>query len=369
MRKISILAISITILVGVVFAQAPQQKGGGDITGPYDVVAGWPQNWCGAGFQIGSTAGIFAETPDRVMIFARGCLPALKEPGEPVPTRNASGYSLAAPADRHPRWDHVVTFVDRNGKMIESWEQHNKLFVRPHRILVNPHDPAHHYWLVDDGAHAIFKFTKDGKQLVQTIGTPGVPGNDQTHFSRPTDIVWMADGTFFVSDGYTNTRVVKFDKNGKFLTQWGMDGKGRDDETRPYYFDTVHAIAIDKQNRLYVSDREHSRLQIFDQNGKFLEAWPNVPRAYSLLMTDDQFLWSASGQTQKFTKYDLNGKLLSSWGTFGTMPGAFWGVHQFDVDSEGNLYTADVHVGRPQKFRPRPGVDRALLVGRATRGR
>ena len=129
----------------------------------------------------------------------------------------------------------------------------------------------------------------------------------------------------------------------------------------------MHALAIDKQNRIYVSDREHSRLQIFDQNGKFLDVWPNVPRPYSLLMTDDQFLWSASGQTQKFTKYDLNGKLLSSWGTFGTMPGAFWGVHQFHVDSEDNLYTADVHVGRPQKFRPRAGVDRALLIGQPAR--
>ena len=96
---------------------------------------------------------------------------------------------------------------------------------------------------------------------------------------------------------------------------------------------------------------------MFDENGKFLDAWPNMPLPYSLLMTDDQFLWSASGQTQKFTKYDLNGRLQedATWGTFGTIPGGFWGVHQFHVDSENNLYTADVHVGRPQKFRPRAG--------------
>jgi len=368
MKKITSFVALIATLLGIAgLVRAQQQKGGGDITGPYDLVAGWPQNWCGNGFQIGSTAGVWAESPDRVMIFARGCLPALKDMGEPVPTRNASGYSLTSPPDRQPRWDHIVNFVDRNGKLIESWEQHNKLFVRPHRILVNPHDPQRHYWLVDDGAHAIYKFTRDGKQLLQTIGTPMTPGNDATHFNRPTDIAFMADGTFFVSDGYVNTRVVKFDRDGKYVMHWGMDGKA-EGEMRPNYFDTVHAIVIDKQNRLYVSDREHSRIQIFDQNGKFLEAWPNVPRPYSLLMTDDQFLWSASGQTQKFTKYDLNGKLLSSWGTFGTMPGAFWGVHQFDVDSERNLYTADVHVGRPQKFRPRAGVDPALIIGQPLRG-
>ena len=80
----------------------------------------------------------------------------------------------------------------------------------------------------------------------------------------------------------------------------------------------------------------------------------------------DQYLWSADGTTQKFTKHDLNGKLLFSWGTFGAFPGGFWGVHQFHVDSEGNLYTADVHVGRPQKFRPKPGANPAHLIGRPT---
>jgi hypothetical protein len=137
-------------------------------------------------------------------------------------------------------------------------------------------------------------------------------------------------------------------------------------ETRPYYMNTVHAIVIDKKNRLYVSDRANHRVQIFDENGKFLDAWTGVPLPYSFLMTDDQYLWSASGQTSKFTKYDLNGRLLAAWGTFGIIPGGFWGVHQFHVDSENNLYTADVHVGRPLKFRPKPNLsaaERARLIG------
>ncbi len=281
-------------------------------------------------------------------------------------TRNASGYdwSQKDPA-RHPRRDHIVNIVDRNGRLIESWEQHNNLFVRPHRVLVNPYDPERHVWLVDDGAHAIYKFTRDGKTLVQTIGTRNTPGNDETHFARPTDVAWLPDGTFFVSDGYVNTRVVKFDRNGKYLTSWGMRGNPPN-ETRPYYMNTVHAIVIDKKNRLYVSDRANHRVQIFDENGKFLDAWTGVPLPYSFLMTDDQYLWSASGQTSKFTKYDLNGRMLAAWGTFGIIPGGFWGVHQFHVDSENNLYTADVHVGRPLKFRPKANLsaaDRARLIG------
>jgi hypothetical protein len=365
-RTLAVLAALALVLTSGGLAQTQQEKGGGDVTGPYDLVAGWPQNWCGQGHVIGSTAGIWAESPDRVFIFARGCLPALEDPGDLVPTRNASGYDLSQrDAARHPRWDHIVNVVDRNGRLIESWEQHNQLFVRPHRVLVNPYDPQRHIWLVDDGVHALYKFTRDGKQLVQTIGTPKMPGNDETHFARPTDIAFLPDGTFFVSDGYTNTRVVKFDRNGKYVTSWGMKGTPPN-ETRPGYMNTVHAIVADKQRRLYVSDRANHRIQIFDENGKFLDAWTRVPLPYSLLMTDDQFLWSASGLTQKFTKYDLNGRLQSSWGTFGVLPGGFWGVHQFHVDNEGNLYTADVHVGRPQKFRPKPGVDPARLIGRPT---
>jgi hypothetical protein len=293
----------------------------------------------------------------------------LEEPGALVPERNASGYdwSQKDPA-RHPRKDHIFNIVDRNGRLIESWEQHNSLFVRPHRVLVSPHDPERHVWLVDDGAHAIFKFTRDGK-LVQTIGTRGMPGNDETHFARPTDIAWLPDGTFFVSDGYVNTRVVKFTRDGKYVTSWGMRGNPPN-ETRPYYMNTVHAIVIDKKNRLNVSDRANHRVQIFDENGKFLDAWTGVPLPYSFLMTDDQHLWSASGQTSKFTKYDLNGRLLAAWGTFGIIPGGFWGVHQFHVDSENNLYTADVHVGRPMKLRPKanlPASERARLITAPTR--
>lgn len=351
-----------------------QEKGGGDETGPYDLVAGWPQSPCGAGYTWGSTAGIWAESPDRVFVFMRGCLPVIEKSesgGGPadsfIPSRNASGYDLSQkdPA-RHPRWDHVLNVFDRNGRLVESWEQHNKLFVRPHRVLIDPYDPERHVWLVDDGAHMVYKFTNDGKKLVMSLGEFRVPGNDDRHFGRPTDIAWLPDGTFFVSDGYTNTRVVKFDKNGKFLMAWGQPGTPPN-ETRPGYMNTVHAIAIDKNRRIYISDRANSRIQVFDENGRFLDAWPNIRRPYAVHMSDDQHLWVSDGITQKFLKFDLNGRLLYSWGTFGAFPGGFWGVHQFSVDSEGNLYTADVHVGRPQKFKPKPGADPSKLIGKAFR--
>jgi sugar lactone lactonase YvrE len=359
----------VTLALGVA-AQVPSEKGGGDEFGPYELVPNWPQNPCGEGYQQGSVGGIFAERPDRVLIFQRGCLPNLERPitsQSLVPERNASGFDLSQkdPA-RHPRWDNVLYIVDRDGKKIESWDQHNKLFVRPHKVLISPYDPQKHVWLVDDGAHAIYKFTNDGKKLVMQLGEVGVPGNDEKHFARPTDIAWLPDGTFFVSDGYVNTRVVKFDKDGKYLLTWGEKGTPPN-ETRPNYMNTVHSIAIDAKRRVYVADRANSRIQIFDENGKFLDLWTKIRRPYYILMAADQHLWIADGITQKFTKFDLTGKLLSSWGTFGAFPGGFWGVHQFSVDNEGNLYTADVHIGRAQKFRPKPGADPKLLVGQPVR--
>src|SRR5688572_32670559 len=114
MKKFIAAAAAFTVLLAIGGFAQTSQKGGGDITGPYDVVAGWPQNWCGEGFQIGATAGIWAETPDRVIVLARGCLPALDNPGDPVPTRNAAGYDLSQQdTTRHPRWDHIINFVDR----------------------------------------------------------------------------------------------------------------------------------------------------------------------------------------------------------------------------------------------------------------
>jgi peptidylamidoglycolate lyase len=368
MRRLLLLLLAVLIPVGTVLLA--QEKGGENETGPYELVPNWPQvqSVCGAGHTWGSTGGIFAESPDRVFIFQRGCLPVLQRSGRGaadsfIPERNASGYDLSQrDAARHPRWDHVLYIVNKEGRLVDSWEQHNKLFVRPHRVLINPADPEKHVWLIDDGAHSIYKFTNDGKKLVMTLGEFKVPGNDDKHFGRPTEVAWLPDGTFFVSDGYVNTRVVKFDKNGKFLMTWGQKGN-EPNETRPGYMNTVHAIQVGKDRRVYVSDRANSRIQVFDENGKFLDAWPNMRRPYSLLMSKDQHLWVTDGITQKVLKYDLTGKLLYSWGTFGAFPGGFWGVHQFHVDSEGSLYTADVHVGRPQKFRPKKGADPATLVG------
>jgi len=110
--------------------------------------------------------------------------------------------------------------------------------------LHQPYDAQKNVWVVDDHTHAIYKFSNDGKQLLQTIGTPNVPGADGTHFNRPTFMTWLPDGTFYVSDGYNGTRVAKFDASGRFLMDFGQNGDpGK--ETRPGYMNNVHGVAVD----------------------------------------------------------------------------------------------------------------------------
>ena len=97
---------------------------------------------------------------------------------------------------------HFILVVDGTGKVIEDWSQWNSLFGFPHAVRINPYDPDKHVWVVNRDSHQIHKFTRDGKQLVMTLG--GLfrdPGADERHFGLPADIAFLPDGTFFVADG------------------------------------------------------------------------------------------------------------------------------------------------------------------------
>jgi NHL repeat len=358
MRK---LLLSLVAIVGLSYLSVPapivaQEKGGDDRTGPYDVATGWPLPLPDKGYIWGSTGGIFAETPDKIFVANRG---ELKLPDK-LP-RNFTGFwgSFGEQATTPtPVFKNCIAIVDSSGKLIEAWTKWDHLFEDgrgPHSVLISPYDPQHNVWVVDDIHHQIFKFSNDGKELLMTLGQRDEPGNDDKHFKRPTDIAWLPDGTFFVSDGYGNTRVVKFDKDGKYLMTWGTPGTGNGQ------FNTPHSVTTDKNRRVYVSDRANNRIQVFDENGKYLDQFPNISAPYHIRVSDDGYLWAFSGPLDKFLKYDLNGHFLYGWGTHGTTPGLFWAVHEFSADSNGDLYTAEVFGGRPQKFIPRPGADPAHI--------
>jgi peptidylamidoglycolate lyase len=382
------------------FAAMPGEVGGQDVFGPYDVAAAWPKNISTVpGNEMwtwGAGQSVFAESPDRVFLLHRGQLPNIKRPEGKVypeagpaisfpvaqlPWRNASvGPRSALPGaldggdkDRgmpgvDHLWQNILVVANRNGDIVERWTQWDATFRRPHAVFISPYDAEKHVWVVDDYRQAIFKFTNDGKQLVMTLGEPNVAGNDDRHFSRPTFIAWLPDGSMFVADGYTNTRVVKFDADGKYVTSWGQPGNPPN-ETRPGYFNNVHGIATDPEtNQVFVNDRENRRIQVFDRDGGFLRAWSIGPAPVAdihlIYIGADRVLWAADRGTSKIIGYDLDGRLLYTWGTFGDFPGGMWGVHGMNVDQEGNFYVAEVGNGRVQKYTPRQGARPELLVGR-----
>ncbi len=326
-------------------------------TAYYDVHT-WPANFATPGYVRASNSGIFVESPDRIYLISRG---EVKLP-DPLPASfNGTIASLPDSGRLKPILRDCIIVANAKGEVLERWSQHDHLFAvggrGPHRIKINPYDPERHVWVVDDSGQQIFEFTHDGKQLVRVLGEAGVAGNDERHFGRPTDIAWLPDGTFFVSDGYANSRVVKFDKNGKYVTSWGTKG------TAPGEFNLPHGIDVDRNRRVYVADAHNSRIQVFDENGKFLDQWPNIWRPDYIMISADQHLWIATGATDMMLKYDLNGKLLEAWGKPGAGPGEFHDIHGFSVDSLGTFYAAEAAGGRTQKFTPKPGVDPAKLVG------
>jgi DNA-binding beta-propeller fold protein YncE len=268
---------------------------------------------------------------------------------------------------------HVLFAVDSAGNLVEDWPQHDALFESfcgrgPHKIKMSPYDPDKHVWVIDDQLHLIHKFTYDG-ELVMTLGTKGQRGRDAGKlFDRPTDIAWLPDGTFFISDGYGGVRVAKFDAEGNFIKDWGQ-APADPENPGPNEFRTVHSIAISADRRVYVADRGHRRIQIFDEEGKFLDMFSTGMRSspYYHLITEDQAVWVSDGGTNRFLKYDLNGYFQYGWGAPGRQPGQFQGPHQFSVDQDGNLYVAEVFNGRIQKFVPRPGADPAKMVGQEVR--
>jgi hypothetical protein len=391
------------------FSAVPGAIGEQDISGPYEVQQGWPKDLSTLPghekWTYGGARGVFAESPNRVFLLGGGELPKMARPqaklltdvGPSVqfpiaglPWRNANtasppgaGGSRQDPAKGmemwrgsaapfrelgvDARWHHSIIVVDAQGNITEDWTQWDNMFKRPHAVYISPYDAQKRVWIVDDHTHAIYIFSNDGKQLLQTIGTPNVPGADGTHFNRPTFMAWLPDGTFYVADGYNGTRVAKFDASGKFLLDFGMPGDpGK--ETRPGYMNNVHGVAVDVETRrVFVNDRDNNRIQIFDENGKYLSEWKITVRPSSLhyvVIGDDRKLVTFDRNTHKMLKYELDGRLIYSWGTLGDFPGTLWGVHGMATDQEGNLYVAEVDAGRFQKFRPRAGANPAALLGK-----
>ena len=182
------------------------------------------------------------------------------------------------------RTENPVLEFDTTGKLLKSFGA--GMFIFPHGIYV---DKDNNVWVTDaqamdgKGGHKVIKFSQDGKVLM-TLGTPGIPGAGTNSFNQPSDVIVAPNGDIFVADGHggeSNARIMKFDKDGKFLMTWGKKGTG------PGEFDIPHSLAFDSQGRLFVADRNNNRIQIFDQQGKFVAEWKQFGRPSGLYIKND----------------------------------------------------------------------------------
>ncbi len=294
-----------------------------------EVVSGWPQ--LPEKHVLGFCAGVAVDAQDRVFVFHR------------------SGRVWANPFSKEPIAAPTVSVMDgASGKLLATWGENR--FLMPHGLTV---DHESNLWLTDVGLHQVFKFSPDGKVLL-TLGEARVPGNDHAHFNLPTDVAVLRDGSFYVSDGYKNTRVMKFSAEGEFEFEWGTKGKGTGE------FNLPHGICVDAQDRVIVCDRENERLQVFDARGGFLLEWkgPQIGKPYGVAAASGGRIFAIDGgspslkPTERGKAVELNeqGRLIDTFGSFGKNPGQFQLGHDIAIGPDGAVYIAEGTGARVQKF-------------------
>jgi DNA-binding beta-propeller fold protein YncE len=359
------LGWSLTVLVAAaataaVAAMQTQEKGGTDEYGPYKPTENWIKPVRPGYVERG--ASVFAESPNRIIFTSD-----LEFPVKPPPSGDpkTAGLVPAPPGPPQPTSSdqhHFVMIVDAQGNVVDEWKQWDYLFRCPHEVQISPYDPEKNVWIADRDNSQVFEFSHDGKKLLLTMGEKGVIANDDVHFGRPSNISFTPDGSYYVSDGYANTRIIKFNKNNKRILTWGSEGSGHGQ-----FRVQVHDVAVDQQGRVYVADRGNDRVQIFDSNGKYLDEWDNIYKPSYIYITKDNYVWVLAGQLARLLKYDKNGHLLTYWGTAGPNDGMLSDPHGMSMDSDGNLYIANYSNYGTQtigivKFVPKPDADKSRLV-------
>lgn len=270
-----LLATIVTIAAQSAFTQSNVQPVN-DLPNPYTTVEGWAK--MPEGRTWGATSAVEIAPDGKSIWVAERC-----------GGNSCAGSNLPA----------VLKF-DETGKLVKSFGA--GMFIFPHGIHV---DRSGNVWVTDGvppGAanqqaaagkgHIVVKFSHEG-QVLLTLGKLGVAGEGPDTFNQPSDVITAPNGDIFVADGHggnTNARIVKFDKNGKFIKTWGKKGAG------PGEFDTPHSLAMDSRGRLFVADRNNNRIQIFDQDGKLLDEWRQFSRLSGIYIRND-ILYAADSES------------------------------------------------------------------------
>ena len=272
-----------------------------------------------AGANFGEVSGIALNSKGHIFVFNRGAKPLME--------------------------------FDGNGKFIRTLG--DGIFKATHGLRI---DSADNIWVTDIGLNVVLKLSPEGRVLM-VLGRSDKAGEflaqsysstllnyDAPLFNQPTDVAFDSAGNIFVTDGYGNSRIVKFDKNGKFIKTWGRKGNAAGE------FHLPHSIAFDSKDSMYVADRENDRIQIFDAEGGFIKEWTHVGDPWAIVITPDQFLYLADGKNERVLKMNLSGEILGALGEPGKGAGQFDFAHSLAVSSKGEIYVGEVLNWRVQKF-------------------
>src|SRR5262249_28158892 len=283
------------------------------------------------GHTIGETEGVALNSKKHLFVYTRS--------GNSGPARGATAAELFE--------------FDQTGKDIKEWGQNAYGFSFAQAVKVDKNDNV---WVVDEGSNMVMKFNPQGlvtmvlgrkdecmdylerfleearhtdPAAVTAVGAGAGRGGT---FNRPTDVTWDNDGNIFVSDGYNNSRVAKFTKDGDFVKSIGSRGPA------PGQFNTPHTIASDSKGNIYVGDRGNQRIQVFDPDLNPIRIISNVRAPWAICITPpnaqgQQFLYS-SDAGGKIYKVDLEGNMLGWFGTTGKKVGQFYWTHEMHCVSE-----------------------------------
>jgi len=241
---------------------------------PYRSVENWAR--MPEGRTCGASAGVYVDPTGTSVWVAERC-----------------GANTCVGSDLPP----ILRF-DMSGRLLKAFGA--GMFVFPHGIFV---DQEGNVWVTDgqgkDGkGHQVFKFSPEGKVLL-ALGKPGVAGDGSDEFNAPSAVLVAPNGDIFVGDGHggnTNSRIVKFTKDGKFIKTWGRKGAAPGD------IDIPHALAMDSRGRLFLGDRQNNLIQIFDQNGTFLDQWFQFSRPSGIFIDKNDIIYVADSESESVSK-------------------------------------------------------------------
>jgi len=351
-----LLLLTMLVAVPAVFAQGQPPSPAPEI--PFESIPDFLK--LPPDIHLGEAAGVAVNSKRHLFVYSRG---------------NSNGPAYGATASQLLEFSADGKYLREIGKNLYAWSF-------AHAVRVDKDD---NIWAVDKGSDMIIKFNPQGRVMMvfgrkkeasdegsgpwTHVNPPRPAMNGQ--FRQPTDVTWDRDGNIFISDGYINSRVAKYDKNGHWVKQWGDRGSG------PGEFNTPHSIAADGDGNIYVADRGNRRIQVFDPDGKFLrqitidvpvppDAQPwmgerpgpqtgptmqsGAPWAICITPRPAEYLYAADGFPGRIYKLSLDGKVLGMLGSSGRQLKEFGWIHELACPAENELYAAEILNWRVQKL-------------------